>query len=102
MVLPSFLTSTGSGHQRRRRNRFFKPRLDGLIQIVEHAPALLGTGGDHRPDALAPAIARGATRPLRDDAVEHHEADRLFRQVVRWLHPWRGHEPEVRLPVLGE
>ena len=37
---------------------------------------------DHRPDPFAPAVPRLTPCPLRDQAVDHHEPDRLLRQLV--------------------
>jgi len=74
--------------------------LDRRRQILEHTPPLLGTGRDHRPDPLAPTVARRAARPLRYEPIYHHEADRLLRQVVRRPQPRRCYEPEIALPIL--
>ncbi len=35
-------------------------------------------------------------------SVDHHEADRLLRQVVRRLYPWRRHEREVGRSMVAE
>ena len=40
-------------------------------------------GGDRCPDSFAPISARFAASALRDPAVDHHESNRLFRQIVR-------------------
>ena len=76
-----------------------EPRRHRRLQIREHRSSLLTARRDHRPDPLAPAVAALAPRPLRDQPVDHHEPDRLLRQVVRRLHPRRRDEPEVALPV---
>ena len=60
-------------------------RLDRFQQEIEHRSTLLRAGGDGGPDPLAPASAGFAARALRNPAIDHHEADRLFRQVVRRL-----------------
>ena len=75
-------------------------RLDRFQQELEHRSALLRAGGDGGPDALAPAAARFAARALRNPAVDHHETNLLFRQIVRRLDARRGNEAEVRLAVL--
>src|SRR5262249_40773627 len=61
---------------------------------------LLDATGNHCPEALAPALARGAARPLGHHTVEHHEADGLLRHIVGRLHSGRAHEAEVALPML--
>src|SRR5205807_4321798 len=50
-------------------------------------------------DLLTPPLTPFTARPLRDVPVDHHEADRLLRQVVRRLHTRRRHEREVTLAV---
>ena len=52
-----------------------------------------------RSHQRSPLFAPG---PLRDQSVDHHEADRLLRQVVRRLHSRRRHEPEITLAMLLE
>src|ERR1700730_200165 len=79
-----------------------EPRLDRCLQIIEHRTPLLPARRDHRPDPLTPPIPRFAPRPLRHQPVEHHEPDRLFRQVVRRLHSRLREEPEITLPMLLE
>src|SRR5271165_3711036 len=69
------------GNQRRGW-RLMKICLQRLIQKVEHRATLLAAGRDDRPDAFAPALSRVTARPLRDAAVDGHEANRLLRQVV--------------------
>ena len=76
--------------------------LNRVQQELKDRATLLGAGGDHRPDPLAPAAAFLAPRPLGDLPVDHHEANRLFGQVVRRLDARRGDEAEVRFPVLAE
>src|ERR1041384_3017826 len=84
-----------SSWQQRWRRLALEVPLHRFTQVVEHAASLLGTRRHYRPDPLAPALPRRAARPLRYQAVDHHEADRLLRQVVRRLHSRRGHEREV-------
>ena len=62
----------------------------------------MGAGGDHRPDSLAPPAAFFAPRPLRDVPVNHHEANRLLGQVVRWVDARCRDEAEVRFPIFTE
>ena len=66
-----------------------EPRRHRRLQIREHRPSLLTARRHHRPDPLTPPVAALAPRPLRDQAVDHHEPDRLLRQVVRRLQPGR-------------
>src|SRR5262249_18040660 len=82
--------------QQRRRLAAREASPHRRLQIPQHALALLRARRDHAPDPLAPAVARRAARPLRDVPVDHHEADRLLRQVVRRLHPRRRYERERR------
>jgi len=70
--------------------------LHRVEQELEDRATLLGAGGDHCPDTLAPPTAFLAGRPLRDMPVDHHEMNRLFRQVVRRVDARRGDEAEVR------
>ena len=41
----------------------------------------------HCPDPFAPAVSLFTPCPLSDQTVDHHEPDRLLRQVVGRLHP---------------
>src|SRR5262245_25370416 len=68
--------------QQRRRCRLVEKRLDGRTQIIKHRPALLTARRHHGPDPLAPTPARLPARALRYLSIQHHEPDRLFRQVV--------------------
>ncbi len=101
-LAPEHLTGlhalSSSGQQRRRLGPL-EPRPDRRLQVREHRSTLLPTRRDHRPDPLAPAIPRLAPRPLRDQPVDHHEPDRLLRQVVRRLHSRSRDEPEITRPV---
>ena len=56
---------------------------DAVGEELKGRAALLGAGRQERPDAFAPSLATVATRALRDPAVDHHEANGLFGQVVR-------------------
>ncbi len=56
--------------------------MNRVQKKLEDRTTLLGVGGDDRPDPLAPAAAGFAARALRNPAVDHHEANRLFRQVI--------------------
>src|SRR5271170_172098 len=69
--------------QQRRGLTSLKPSRHRRLQIREDRSPLLITRRQHRPDPFAPAVATLAPRPLRDQAVDHHEPDRLFRQIVR-------------------
>ena len=77
-------------------------RFNRFQHELEGRSALLRAGGDGGPDTLAPATPGFATCALRDPAVDNHEADRLFRQVVCRLDARCGDETEVRLAVLME
>src|SRR4051812_20584876 len=73
------LRTPSTFREQRRGLGSLEPRPDRLLQVREHRTALLNARRDHRPDPLAPAITRLAPRPLRDQAVDHHEPDRLLR-----------------------
>ena len=91
-----------SSRQQRRRLRPLEPRRHRRLQVLKHRSPLLRARRDHRPDPFAPAVSPFTPRPLRDQAVDHHEPDRLLRQVVRRLHSRRRDEPEITLPMLLE
>ena len=93
---------SSSSHLQRRRLHPIEPSRDRRLHVREHRSPLLGTWRDHRPDPLAPAVPRFTPRPLRDRTVDHHEPDRLFRMLVRRLHPRRCEEPELTRVLLLE
>ena len=41
-------------------------------------------------------------RSLRDEPIDHHKANRLFRQIVRRLHSGRRYKREISLAVLAK
>src|SRR5260370_32429289 len=88
--------------QQRRRLGPGKPRPDCRLQVLKHRSPLLCAGRDRGPDSFAPAVSSFTPRPLRDPAVDHHEADRLLGQVVRRLHSRSRNEPEITRPMLLE
>ena len=88
--------------QQHRRLGVGEPRPDRRFQVLKHRSPLLRASRDHCPDPFAPAVPRLTPCPLRDQAVDHHEPDRLLRQVVRRLHSRGRDEPEIALPVLLE
>src|SRR5439155_17788932 len=59
-------------------------------QILEHASSLLAACRQHRPYPLTETLSLFPSRALGDVPVDHHEADGLFRSVVRRLYPRRG------------
>ena len=59
---------------------------DRRLQVLKHRSPLLGASRDHCPDSFAPAVSPFAPCPLRNQSVDHHEADRLFCQVVGRLY----------------
>ena len=68
----------------------------------EDAAAGLSTSGHHRPDAFEPTLAGGAACPLCHLAIDHHETNRLLRQIVRWLDSGCRDKLKISLAVLGE
>ncbi len=77
----------------------FEVSGDRLIKEVESRAALLGAGGQHGPDAFAPAAAGLAASPLDDFAVDHHKAEPLLDGVIGWLHTGSLQEAKVVLGV---
>lgn len=73
-----------------------------VVKELEDRSALLSAGGSRGPDALTPGAARRALRALRDAALDDHEAQGLFGQVVGGLDSWRGDEAEVGVGVLAK
>src|SRR3954454_11956885 len=80
---PTPALSTLSLGQQRRHRPAVEVRPDHRIQVGEHVTALLRTRRHHLPDPLTPPTPPLTPRPLRDQPVDHHEPDRLLRQVVR-------------------
>ena len=73
--------------------------MNRVQKKLKDRTVLLGAGGNDRPNPLAPAAAGLAPRPLGNAPVDHHEANRLFGQVVGRLDARRGDEPErYRIP----
>ena len=70
-----------------------------LSKELEYIEAALRAGGDRCPDSFAPISARLAASALRDPAVDDHESNRLFRQIVGRLDGGRGDEAEVTVAV---
>src|SRR4051812_19392352 len=93
----SSLRASALAREQRRGFGPMEPRLDRCRQIIKHRTPLLAAGRDHRPDPLAPPVPHLAPRPLRHQPIEHHESDRLFRNIVRRLHSRLGEEPEITL-----
>src|SRR3990172_12513479 len=69
------------------------------MKEVERRAALLGAGGEHGPDPLAPAAAGLAASSLGDLAVDHHEAEPLLDGVIGWLNTGSLQEAKVVLGV---
>jgi hypothetical protein len=55
----------------------------GLGNFSETFTFLARAGGQHGPDALAPALSGGSARALRDSAIDHAGPFFAFRQMVR-------------------
>ena len=73
-----------------------KMGVENITKIGEDRTTLLRQSCDRRPDTLRPLSAGLAPRALGDAAVDDHETDGLFGQIVGRLHARRGGEPEVR------
>jgi hypothetical protein len=87
---------SGVRHQQRRRRMALPISINRGPQKFHHVAARLRTGGQRRPDALAPSTPLRAVSPLRDSPIDHHEANRLLGQVVRRLDARRGNKDMVR------
>src|SRR5271155_4736308 len=85
------------GHQRRCRP-ILEPRGNGLTQKGVEGSALLNTGGDHRPNPLAPATTDFAARPLGNVPIDDHETNGLLRQIIGRSHARCRDECEIGLP----
>src|SRR5262249_31742312 len=90
-VLPNLAPGAGSGMaadrllalaEQRRHRRLMEEGHDGVIQIGEGGSPLLGARGQHGPNPFAPPPARLPPGALRDMAVAHHQAERLFLPAV--------------------
>src|SRR3954462_11188981 len=103
---PAWLASppVPSTHSRRpgRRRAALEVRLHRLLEVLERRPPLRRARRQGRPHPLAEPPARLPARPLGHHPVDHHEPDRLLRQVVRRTQPRRGEEREVVLAVLRQ
>ena len=88
--------------QQHRRLGVGEPRPNRRFQVIKYRSPLLRASRDHCPDPFAPAVPRVTPRPLRNQPIDHHEPDRLLRQVVRRLHSRGRDEPEITFPVLLE
>ena len=75
---------------------------DRIVDELEGGTALLGAGGQHGPNALAPATAGLAARALGDFAVDGQKTDLTFRPVVRRLDARRVQKREIGVAVIAE
>ncbi len=66
--------------------------LNALDKLVEGGSSLKGTGGQYGSDSFRPAAAVFAASLVIDVAVDGHEADGLFGEVVGGFKLWRGDE----------
>src|SRR3984957_11071463 len=88
--------------QQRRRIGIGEPRAYRRLQVLKHRSSMLCAGRNHRPDSFAPAVSPFAPCPLRDQSVDHYEADRLFCQVVGRLYSRSRDELEITRAMLLE
>ena len=79
-----------------------KPHRNGCLRVRKQRLPLPGASRDRCPDSFAPPVFTIALRRLSDRSVDHHEADRLFRQVIRQCHSQNRNEPEITLTMLVE
>jgi hypothetical protein len=101
-MVPELLSGLNLRRKQRRGCRLMKVGLHRLTQEVKCRATLLAAGRDDRPNAFAPTLSRVAARPLRQAAVDGHEATRLFRQVIGWFDIGCGDEAEVAVHVRDE
>ena len=76
--------------------------LHGLEDKRKRRASLQCAGGDHGPETFTGAAAVDTAGTLGDMAVDDHEPDRLFGDVVGRVHAGGGDEREVRLSVLAK
>src|SRR5262245_18133770 len=96
---PLLTTESDPSRQQRRRLLSGEPGRHRRLQVLKDRPSLLTARRHHRPVPLTPAVAAPPPRPLRYPPIDHHEPDRLLRQVVRRLDPGLRNEPEITRPV---
>ena len=72
---------------------------DRIVNELEGGTALLGAGGQHRPDALTPATPGLATRALGDLAVDGKKTNWTFRPVIRRLDAGPVQKSEIGVAV---
>ena len=65
--------------------------VEGIAQVSEDGPTLLGQRRDGRPDSFVPLAAPLAAGALRDPAVDDHETNRLLGQVIGFFRLFRGY-----------
>jgi hypothetical protein len=98
----AYVLTCSSSRQQCRRIGIGEPCSYRRLQVLKHRSPLLCAGRHHGPDSFAPAVSPFTPRPLRDQSVDHDEADRLLRQVVRRLYSRSCNEPEITRAVLRE
>ncbi len=76
--------------------------LNDLDKVVEDGSSLKGTGGQCGSDAFGQAASVFATGSLGDEAVDGHETDGLFGEIVGGFELWRGDEIEVGSAVFPQ
>ena len=76
--------------------------LKRLAKVLIQRPTPLAARRTRRPYPLAPLPTPLPPRALRDPSVDHHEPQRLLRQVVGRLYPRRRDEAKVALTVLAK
>ena len=75
---------------------------DRVVEKLERRAALLGTGGQDRPDTLAPPTPSFPPRSLSDLAVDGEKADLTLGAVVGRLDAWRVQESEIGVAMVAE
>lgn len=73
-----------------------------MANELEGRTALLGAGGQRRPDALAPATTGLPPRPLSDFAVDGKEANLPLGAVVCRLDARRVQEGEMGVAMIAD
>ena len=94
--------ASGSAGEERRGGLTLEESRYRLVKELEYRTALLGTGGDGCPDALAPVAAAESSCTLGDLAVNDDKSNGLFGEVVRRPNSRRRDEFEVGLSVFAK
>ena len=100
MVGGGLTAASGGAQEQGRRRLVGETGGHRAVQIVKHALAMLGAGGDRGPDPFQPLAAGLTAAALGHAAVDDHKPNRLFRQIVGRLHARCGDKSQVFASML--